>query len=146
MTTLSQMSEKSGLSLRWLKKLDKLGYLNATDSPTPMIDGIRANFKKGNRLTALQQLELWRNQQWIEKYFQQWEYDIQSVLSALGDVSENAAPWSISNGIELAARQEPDAVQKIAAWLQSTLATMDCSECDHAYIVTRLLALSLIHI
>jgi hypothetical protein len=143
MATIFEISERSGLSVRTLNKLDKLGYLNATKSAEPITDAARANLKKGNKLTALQQLYLLRNDK-ARASLNQWQFEIDAQLDKLGDAIAEAVPWSISNAIELAARREAQAVDKIA---QALFGFIQLSEHfdrgkiqDHAFIAVRLLA------
>lgn len=143
MATIYEISTQLDISLRTLRKLDKAGYLKATKSADPITDSARDNLKKGNRLTALQQLHLLRNPEARES-LTQWEYDIDATLEALGNVDADSAPWDVSSAIELAARREQGAIDKISNWLISFIQVSEYFDKDktrdHAFIAVRLLA------
>lgn len=143
MSTIYDISKQLDISLRTLRKIDKAGYLKASKSIDPITDSARDNLKKGNRLTALQQLHLLRNPG-ARETLTQWEYDIDATLEALGDAIGEGAPWDVSSAIELAARREPGSVDKIADWLSNLILFSDSfdkgAEKDHAFIAVRLLA------
>lgn len=143
MPTIYEISTQLDISLRTLRKLDKAGYLKATKSADPITDSARDNLKKGNRLTALQQLHLLRNAEARES-LTQWEYDIDATLEALGNVDADSAPWDVSSAIELAARREPGAIDKISNWLFNLIQVSESFDKGamhhHAFIAVRLLA------
>jgi hypothetical protein len=143
MSTIFEISTQLDISLRTLRKLEKAGYLKATKSADPISDAARDNLKKGNRLTALQQLHLLRNPEARES-LTQWEYDIDATLEALGNVDADSAPWDVSSAIELAARRDVDAINKISNWLISFIQVSEYFDKDktrdHAFIAVRLLA------
>jgi hypothetical protein len=143
MPTIYEISQASGLSLRTLRKLEKLGALNVTKSSDPITDAARENLKKGNKLTALQQLHLLRNPA-ARDTLQQWDLEIDVILNRLGDVIGEAIPWTISNAIELAARREPAAIEKISGAILNLINLSDAFDKgraqDHAFIAVRLLA------
>ena len=142
-TDILKISEITGLSLRTLKRLDKHGFLKVTKSEDPIADSIRLNLKKGNRLTALQQLHLLRNPA-ARDTLGQWSEEIRATLRDLGDALNSGAPWTVSSRIDLAARRDKNAIEKVTSWL------VDFIRCDpgfdngvthdHAYLAVRLLA------
>lgn len=143
MTDIYKISEITGLSIRTLNRLDKYGFLRVTKSADPIADAIRVNLKKGNRLTALQQFHLLKNPKSRET-LEQWDFEISAALDALGDALSDGAPWSVSSSIELAARKDKVAIDKIAQWLAGLIQTDtgfdDGAKRDHAYLAVRLLA------
>jgi hypothetical protein len=143
MPTIYEIAKASGLSLRTLRKLEKIGALNATKSSDPITDAARENLKKGNKLTALQQLHLLRNPA-ARDTLQQWDLEIDAILKRLGDAISEAIPWSVSNAIELCARREPEAIDKIASAIRNLIQLSDAFDKgqsqDHAFIAVRLLA------
>lgn len=143
MTDIHKIAEITGLSVRTLKRLDKHGFLKVTKSADPIADAIRLNLKKGNRLTALQQYHLLKNPK-LRDTLDQWDYEIDEVLRALGDALDNGAPWLISSAIDLASRKDKPAIEKIALWLvgmiQSDAGFDDGATHDHAYLAVRLIA------
>lgn len=143
MSTIYEISQALDISLRTLRKLDKAGFLKATQSADPISDAARANLKKGNKLTALQQLHLLRNPA-ARDSLSQYEFEIDAQLDRLGEALTDAAPWDISSAIELAARREPGAIDKISNWLFSFIQVSEYFDKgathDHAFIAVRLLA------
>lgn len=143
MTDIHKIAEITGLSVRALRRLDKHGFLKVTKSTDPVADAIRANLKKGNRLTALQQYHLLKNPK-LRETLDQWDYEIDQILREQGDALDNGAPWSISSAIDLASRKDKSAVEKIARWLaefiQRDSGFDNCVARDHAYLAVRLLA------
>lgn len=143
MPTIYEISTQLDISLRTLRKLDKAGYLKATKSADPITDSARNNLKKGNRLTALQQLHLLRNPEARES-LTQWEFEVDEQLDRLGQALSEAIPWEISSLIELAARREPGAVAKVSQAIYGLIQVSDAfdngAQKDHAFIAVRLLA------
>jgi hypothetical protein len=143
MSTIFEISTQLDISLRTLRKLEKAGYLKATKSADPISDAARANLKKGNRLTALQQLHLLRNPGARES-LSQYEFEIDAQLEKLGEAIAEAAPWDISSAIELAARREQGAIDKISNWLYNLIQVSESFDKgamhNHAFIAVRLLA------
>lgn len=143
MPTIYEISNETGLSLRTLRTLEKKGYLKASKSADPIGDAARDNLKKGNRLTALQQLHLLRDPGARDR-LEKWSFEIDAQLDHLGDALADAAPWDIASAIELAARREQGAIDKISNWLLSFIQVSEYFDKDktrdHAFIAVRLLA------
>jgi len=143
MTDIYKIAQLSGLSLRTLKKLDKLGFLKATKASDPIADAIRLNMQKGNGLSALQQFHLLKYPK-VRQSLTQWEFEISETLDKLGDALASGAPWQVSSAIELAARKDAAAVTKLVNWLCSFIMCDhgfdNRAKHDHAYLAVRLLA------
>lgn len=143
MTDINKISEITGLSVRTLRKIDKAGFLKVTKSSDPVTDAARGNLRKGNRLTVLQQLHLARDKD-ARAALSPFEYGISATIEKLGDFEADAAPWTLSAKITLAARKDKDAITEIAVWiyglLTRTYRTLSSGAVDHAFIGVRLLA------
>lgn len=143
MPTIYEISAQLDISLRTLRKLDKKGYLKAAKSADPITDSARENLRKGNNLTALQQLHFLRDPA-ARDSLAQYQFEIDAQMDKLGDALADAAPWDISSAIELAARREQGAIDKISNWLFSFIRVSEHFDKgatqDHAFIVVRLLA------
>lgn len=134
---------KSGVSLKKLKDLEKLGVLNVQRSKNPLIDKMKMNLNKGNRLSAEQQLHLLKNPN-DAKLLLRWEYEVSACLKALGDVEKEKMPWPIAAKIDLAAAKHNDAVQYLAEWLCNFIdenpAFANGASRDYAYLAVRIFA------
>ena len=98
-------------------------------------DLIRASIANGDRLTAMQLVELIENPGGLlelGKYATKAERE----LAALGKPLSQVAPKPVVANIMEAAKGEPEALQILIAWLKSILPE---SPVSHAFIATRLL-------
>lgn len=143
MTDIYKIAEITKLSLRTLRTLDKHGFLIVTKSASPLLDSIRDNLRRGNPLTALQQLYLLKEPDKLAE-LAQWGRQIEATLERLGDALGDGAPWDVSGQIELVARRDADATEKVAGWLRDYILFSDNFDNgrahDHAFIAVRLLA------
>lgn len=137
------LADKSGVSLRTLKKLEKLGALNLPKPKKPIIQKIKHNLKRGNPLTAEHLLHLVKNPEDV-KLFRAWEYIIQDYLEELGDAMQEKMPWHISAESSFAGNRDMEAAEKLAKWfcrfIDSSPAFADGASCNHAYLAVRMLA------
>lgn len=130
-----EIHEKSGVSLRALRKLEKLGVLRL-ESVDPMVERMAYMLGKSQQLpvdalAALVEdpgllLELGR-------YAGEAEFQV----SSLGKVDRDKAPADVAAEIEQAAKGDDAAVEKIAHWLQ-TIIPKDCAV-GHHFVAVRLL-------
>lgn len=136
------ISEKTGVAVRTLRKIDKCGYLKVIKSKNPIIDQMKENLRKGNRLTAIQQLHLVQNPKDV-KLLARWEFEATEILAKLGNVSQEAMPWQIAHNADLAASKNKEAADKLAHWfcnfIDGNPAFANGASCDHAYLVVRML-------
>jgi len=143
MTDIYKIAEITGMSLRTCRTFEKHGFLNVTKSASPILDSIRDNLRRGNALTALQQLYLLKEPGSLTG-LTQWEQQIDATLDRLGDALGEGAPWDVSNQIELVAKRDPDATNKVAGWLRDYILFSDSFDNgkahDHAFVAARLLA------
>lgn len=138
-----ELSDKSGVSIRTLRKIEKFGVLNLQKSKNPVIDKIKKNLKHGNRLTAEQQFHLVKNPK-DAKLLLRWEDEVQDCLNGLGDVMREKMPWEISANAAFAASKDMAAADRLAKWFCNFIdrnpAFADGRSHDHAYMVVRMLA------
>ena len=142
MTDIYKIQEITKVSLKTLRKIEKHGFLKVTKTGNPTLEAIRANLKKGNRVTALQQLHLLKNDDW-RKSLSAWEIELDELLANLGDVAEHSAPWQgVASQIDLASKKDPHAIQRIADWMKSVISFDpgfdNGAAHDHAYMAVRL--------
>lgn len=137
------ISNRTGVSIRTLKKLEKFGVLDAEKSRNPAIQKIKHNLKRGNPLTAAQQFHLVKNPKDM-KYLQDWEIAVQMCLDDLGDVMHEKMPWDISVNAGLAGKKDMEAADLLAQWFCNFIdrnpAFADGASRNHAYLAVRMLA------
>lgn len=137
------IAEKSGLSVGWLKKLDKLGYLIVDRPKNPIVDKIKNNLRKGNRLTAEQLLHLAKCPDDIN-LLHRWEYEVQGCLNTLGDPMQEKMPWMLAHNADLSASRDKEAAEKLARWFRDFIdghpQFENGASCDYAHLVVRMLA------
>jgi hypothetical protein len=135
MATLEKIAADSGLSLRSIRKLHKLGYLLTTSVRDPFAETLASSLAKHNRLTTFQLLQLYKRPELAEKH------DCTAEVRALGDVAGEAAPWiPVGMRIEMSASRDPVAIAGLAEWIKSFLDAKPAGyTCDHAALGCRLL-------
>lgn len=136
MADILAIHEKSGVALRSLRKLDRLGFLHVDKTKDKIGDSIKLTIKKHSRLNTLQLLHLYQTPKLADKL------DLESEVRELGDVSRDAAPWiPVGVRIQSAAGRSADAIVTIAEFIRDILDTLPAGqEVNHAYIGVRLLA------
>lgn len=143
MMDINALSETSGVSVRTLRKLDKLGVLKVSADKNPILTSAKANLKKGNALTALQQWYLLRHPKEADA-LEKYSYQIDDMLQDLGPVTDEAAPWqTVGSRIELAAQRDVKAIEDVTTWIAELIDTAPAfnrgKTCFHAYIAVRML-------
>lgn len=137
------ISNKSGVSIRTLKKLEKFGVLNVQKSQNPTIQRIKGNLKRGNPLTAEQQFHLVKNPKDL-KLLLNWEFQIQAELDELGNVMQEKMPWEISVNAAFAGKRDMGAADLLAKWfcdfIDRNPAFSDGANRNHTYMAVRMLA------
>lgn len=138
-----ELSNKSNVSIRTLRKIEKFGVLNIQKSKNPIIDEMKKNLNHGNRLTAVQQLHLVKNPK-DAKLLLRWEDEVQVYLDALGDVMREKMPWDISANAAFAASRDMEAADNLAQWFCNFIdrnpAFANGANRNHAYLAVRMLA------
>lgn len=129
-----EFCERYHISLAKARRIAKENphWFDATGSA---FDTIRATIANGDRLTAMQLIELIENPAGLlelGKYAGQAEL----ALRALGNPAGQVAPKAVVANIMEAAKGEPEAVQILVDWLRSIIPE---NPVNHAFIATRLL-------
>lgn len=130
-----EIAEKSGVSLRSVRKLEKLGVLKV-GAVDPMIDKIVYMLGKSQQLPvdALAALvEAPDMMQELGRYSGEAEFQV----SSLGKVERDKAPGDVAAEIDSAAKGDDAAIAKIADWLKTVIPT-DCAV-GHHFVAVRLL-------
>lgn len=112
---------------------DNPQWFKATDSA---FDTIRATIANGDRLTALQLIELIETPAGLLE-LGKYAAKAEQALAALGNPAGQVAPKEVVANVMEAAKGEPEAVQILVDWLRSIIPAT--SAVEHAYIATRLL-------
>lgn len=130
-----EISEKFGVSMRALRKLEK-GKVLKLDPVNPMVDKIIYMLSKGKLLPVDALAFLVENPDTlIELGNRAGEAEYQ--VSSLGNVQQDIAPPDVSAEIEMAAKGDDNAVEKLATWLQRVIPS-DCAV-GHHFVAVRLL-------
>lgn len=136
-----EIHEKSNVSLRTLRKLEKLGFLKVgrTEGDETLLK-LTLNLRKGNPLTPRELLGLYKNPGWLESLGKHAAAG-DAWLEMLGDAKRDACPWSIAAEIPGAAAGEADAIAALAKWLSQHIETSSAYEEPrvYAYVAVRLL-------
>lgn len=129
------LADKSGISVKKLRVLDKLGGLRHDANATPL-DGIAATIRSGNRLSVAQLVYLIENPAGALELGDKYAGKAQTQLDELGRVKGQEAPRSISALILDAFENNPEAVAAVVGWCKSII---PAEPVGHSYIATRLL-------
>jgi hypothetical protein len=129
-----EFCERYHISLAKARKIarENPAWFNATGSA---FDTIRATIANGDRLTALQLLELIENPAGLLE-LGKYAPKAEQALAALGNPQTQVAPKEVAANIMEAAKGEPEAVRILVDWLRSII---PASPVNHAFIATRLL-------
>lgn len=130
------ISNRSGLSLRSLRKLEQLAVLKTTPPDNPVIEPMRYNIRKGHSLTALQLAAL------VEDPDLLWELGdhsekTQARIDGLGDCQGSKAPMPIVLAVEGAAKDKAEAIELLCDWLRSIIPPV--GPVTHYFVAVRLL-------
>ena len=136
MADIYEISDKYNLSIRKLRKMEKAGILRTTESENPELSKILYNLRKGNKLNAIQCAALIDDTNLI---FDLGKYDlaIRQQLGELGSASSEAAPSHIVMKIDMAAKDHPEQVEELEAWMKDAIPTG--REVSHHYLAVRIL-------
>jgi hypothetical protein len=127
--------EKSGVSLRALRKLDKMGVLRCKPND-PILDAIRLMLSSSKPLSVAQLAALIDNPGLVLELGKKADA-AELQLEGIGDAKGEAAPRSVTLHIEDAARSDPAAVAKIAMWIFDNLPSYGAV--NYSYVALRLL-------
>lgn len=130
--TIHDFCEEFHISMGKARKMEKGGWLRLADSNLTT-DPIRASLANGDRLTALQLVELIEQPAGLlelGKYAAKAERE----LAALGN--PQAAPMEVVANVMEAAKGEPEALQILCGYLKSIIGAAPLT---HSFIAVRLL-------
>jgi hypothetical protein len=133
-----RLSFQSGIPLRKLRLLDKLGALRVDPNPE-FIDGLIFHMRGNRNLTVAQLLALIDDPAALDDLGAarpRYASRAREQLAALGDIVPQAAPREVTAAIQGASRGDDDESLIIATWLKSVLPVEPVS---HAWITVRLL-------
>src|SRR6478609_7970909 len=134
-----EIAEKAGVSLRALRKLEKIGWPRP-DSVDPLVEKMIYLLSKSQRLPVDALAHLVENPDALlelGRYAGEAEYQV----SSLGKVKQEVAPPDVAAEIEMAAKGDDAAVEKLVSWLQ-TVIPKDCMVGYHFLAVRFLLGVS----
>lgn len=134
MGSIHEFCAEFHISLGKARRMEKRGWLRVDTNATP-IDEIRISLKKGAKLTVAQLVELIENPGGLLE-LGAYARQAQAQLDVLGDPKSEAAPADIAAHILDAYRNESEAVEAVATWVESIL---PAGPVGHAFIATRLL-------
>lgn len=129
-----EISDKSGISVKRLRVLDKLGVLRH-DASTTILDEMRSTFREGNKLNVAHLVHLIENRAGLLE-LGKYADKARAHLDELGDVTSQVAPREVAAQILEAFEKQPDAVATMVEWCKSIIPARDVG---HAYIGVRLL-------
>lgn len=131
-----EISNRSGVSLRVLRKLEKLGVLLVSRPDNPEIEKMQYDLRKGNALTTLQLCALIEDDS-LSAYLGDYAGKALEQVKALGNVDKEKASAAIVALVDRAAKDDPAAVLGLVEWMQSTIPS--AGDCNHHYLAVRLL-------
>lgn len=129
-----ELSDKSGIAVKRLRILDKLGALRHDASTTPT-DEILATLKGGNRLNVGQLVYLVENRGELLE-LGKYTDKARAQLAEIGNTTGQGAPREIASQILEAFEREPAAVAALVAWAKTIIPARPVG---HAFIAARLL-------
>lgn len=129
-----EVSEKFKISLKKLRAMDKAGILRLDESASAA-DPIRATLIKGNPLPVAQLVQLIEEPALLLDLGNYAE-TARSQVAALGKPEREPAPKIVAAAVTDAAKNDPEAIATLVAWLKETIPGRPVG---HAYLATRLL-------
>lgn len=130
-----EFCERYHISFKKARKMEREGAITFDGSMPETIEIICRTLKNGDELTAAQLLELVESPGAVLD-LGRYANKAQEQLDALGDVRREAAPKLVAAHVTDAAKNEPEAVAVLVAWLKEILPAKPVS---HGFIAVRLL-------
>ena len=117
MVDIYEINLKTGISVKKLKSMDRLGFLKTTKPETPEVVKMLWTVRKGNRLSVVHLLRLVENPDLV---FELGDYasTAEAQVEALGDAKGEAAAPIIANIVDGASRNEQEAVEALEQWMK----------------------------
>lgn len=129
-----ELSEKSGISVKKLRLLDKLGGLRH-DANVTELDTIRDALREGNNLSVAHLVYLIENPAGILE-LGKYAPKAHAQLAELDNPAKQPAPREIASQILEAFEKEPDACAALIGWFKTIIPARPVG---HSYIAARLL-------
>jgi hypothetical protein len=129
-----EVAEKHKISLNKLRAMDKDGLLRLDESANAS-DPIRATLMKGNPLPVSQLVQLVEEPSLLLD-LGKYARDAEKQIAALSDPLRQVAPKPVAAAVTDAAKNDPEAVALLVAWLKEIIPTRPVG---HAFIAVRLL-------
>jgi hypothetical protein len=140
MMDINTLAKASNIPIRNLRRLQKLGVLQVKPSKYPEIEDIKEKYKANRPLNVLQCLYLIKHPE--THHLLNTEY-VNSILSKLGDVKNESAPWTIASQIDLTAKKNSEAIKIVSEWVSNLIlinTAFDKGKMQsHHFIASRLL-------
>lgn len=129
-----EFCERYHISLAKARRIakDQPQWFSATGST---FDAIRSTIANGDKLTAMQLVELIENPAGLLE-LGKYAFNAELALAALRDPRSQAAPKAVAANIMEAAKNEPEAVDILTTWLKEIIPS---TPVNHAYLAVRLL-------
>ena len=134
---LYEISVKSSLPIRTLKRLQKLGCLKVGQSSNPLAAQIRFGLSRHNPLSVAHLIALLEDED--EILLDALGNHIVAAadqIAKLGDWRNDIAPPEIAMTIDSAAIKDEIATRNLIAWIQATLPAQ--GEVSHAWLAVRI--------
>jgi len=133
---IHELHEKSGVSLRTLRKIEKLLKGRPIGASDPVVDAIKSQTNRTRPLSVAQYMALIDKPELIDALGNRAER-IEQELETIGDAIGQAAPREVTLRLQDAAKLNPEAVAIIAQWMQSAIPEQGCV--PYAYLALRLI-------
>ena len=138
MQDIYEIHLKSGVPLRHLKKLQRLGFLRSVDPENPEIAKMICTLKKGNPLGAFQ-LSILAETPSLVWELGRYASTARKQVEGLGDVKADAPSSMIAVTLVEAAKREPnlDEVGRLERWMKRVIPAG--REVSHQFMAARAL-------
>lgn len=120
MADIYEINLKTGISIKKLKSMDRLGFLKATKQENPEVARMEWTLRKGNPLSAPNLVRLIESPDLI---FDLGEYIsvAEEQIEALGDAKGEAAKPAIAAVIDFASKNWCEEVEALEQWLKRVI-------------------------
>jgi hypothetical protein len=140
MMNIYDLAKASNISIKSLRRLQKLGVLQVKPCNYPEIEDIKEKYKASRPLNLLQCLYILKHPE--THHLLNTDY-VKSILSNLGDVKNESASWSIASQIDLTAKKNIEAIEIVSEWISNLILTNKAFDKGktrrHHFIAARLL-------
>jgi hypothetical protein len=133
--TIYDFCERSHISLKKARRLDKEGWLRLSSEVTPL-DEIRLTLRTGARRLSVAQLVYLVDNPSHMLELGKYGKLAEAQVDALDNPTHEIAPKEVAANILEAYKNEPEAVDIVASWVASIIPNKPV---NHAYLAVRLL-------